>query len=85
VCIFFFITDFHKCGIQNNTNVHSIFSVRKECLVPFKKEGMKNNNGTNTDACEEYHVALEKKRGILGLHIEVCISQRNILDSIIIL
>jgi hypothetical protein len=79
VCIYFSIAD----SSQNNTG--SISFVRRECLVPIEKEGMKNNAGMNSDACEEYHVALEKIWGILGLHIEVCISQKSIiLDSIII-
>jgi hypothetical protein len=85
VCIFFFISDVHKCDSKNNSNVERIFSVRKEWLVPNKKEDMKNNDHMNSDACEEYNVALEKMCGILGLQLEVCISQRNIiLDSIIV-
>jgi hypothetical protein len=68
---------------QNNADAGSISFVRRECLVPIEKEGMKINGGMNSDACEEYHVALEKIWGILGLHIEVCISQRSIISLVL--
>lgn len=75
----------HECGGENNNNVERTTSVRKEWLIPVKKEDVKNNNQMNSDACEEYHVELEKMWGSLGLKIEVCISQRSIiLGSIII-
>jgi hypothetical protein len=78
----FFISEVHKCGGENNTTVERIPFVRKEWLVPAKKENSKNDYHMNSDACEEYHVALEKMWGNLGLQIEVCISQRSIiLDS----
>jgi hypothetical protein len=85
LCIFFLISEVHKYGGENNNNVEGISSVRKEWLIPVKKEDIKNNDRMNSDACEEYHVALEKMWGSLGLKIEVCISQRSIiLGSIII-
>lgn len=82
-CFFFIISDIHKCYNEESTPAERVSSVREEWLVPVKQEGMKENDVMHSDICEEYHVTLEKIWGILGLQIEVCISESSFLHSII--
>ncbi|PNF17853.1 hypothetical protein B7P43_G02224, partial [Cryptotermes secundus] len=65
-------SEVHECGGENNNNFERTTYVRKEWLIPVKKEDVKNSDHMNSDACEEYHVELEKMWGSLGLKIEEC-------------
>lgn len=77
MCIFIF-ADFI---IVNNNSIETIYFVREKWLADTMEDKMKENGHINSYESKEYQVTLEKMWGTVGLQLEVCISQRNILLS----
>jgi len=67
------------CDSINNNSTETIYFVREKWLTNTMEDKMKKNGHINSDESKEYQVTLEKMWGTVGLQLEVCISQRNVL------
>jgi hypothetical protein len=64
------------CDSVNNDSTETVHLGKEEWLADATED---KNGHINTNESKEYQVTLEKTWGTVGLHLEVCISQRSVL------